>query len=132
MSSSIVVRPTEREAFDYLDYYAVDHADLLAVASLQRDSELPARLRIAAGRRAQGPAAPMVAGSFNMQILVGTPEQIVDRLINLSRAWALDGLNMTFVNYQDEAPREWSGRCYRCWRGWRFAGRSPQPPGQQQ
>jgi len=45
MSSSVVVRPTEREAFEYLDYYAVDHADVLAIASLQRDPELPARLR---------------------------------------------------------------------------------------
>ena len=45
MSSSVVVRPTEREAFDYLDYYAVDGADLVAVASLRRDPELPARVR---------------------------------------------------------------------------------------
>jgi alkanesulfonate monooxygenase SsuD/methylene tetrahydromethanopterin reductase-like flavin-dependent oxidoreductase (luciferase family) len=46
----------------------------------------------------------MVAGSFNMQILVGTPEQMVDRLIKLSKA-GIDGLNMTFVNYQDELER---------------------------
>ena len=104
MSSSVVVRPTEREAFDYLDHYAVDGADLVAVASLRRDPELPARLRAlpAAERKAQ--LHQMVAGSFNMQILVGTPEQIVDRLINLSKA-GVDGLNMTFVNYQDELGR---------------------------
>jgi len=35
---------------------------------------------------------------------VGTPEQIVDRLIKLSKA-GVDGLNMTFVNYQDELGR---------------------------
>jgi alkanesulfonate monooxygenase SsuD/methylene tetrahydromethanopterin reductase-like flavin-dependent oxidoreductase (luciferase family) len=104
MSSSVVVRPTEREAFDYLDYYAVDHADVLAIASLQRDPGLAARLRSlpAAERKAQ--LHDMVAGSFNMQILVGTPEQVVDRLINLSKA-GVDGLNMTFVNYQDELAR---------------------------
>ena len=39
MSSSIVVRPTERDALEYLDYYAVDHADLLGLASLQREPE---------------------------------------------------------------------------------------------
>ena len=39
-----------------------------------------------------------------MQILVGTPEQLVDHLISLSNA-VLDGLNMTFVNYQDELQR---------------------------
>ncbi|MBV9600422.1 MAG: LLM class flavin-dependent oxidoreductase [Chloroflexi bacterium] len=104
MSSSVVVRPTEREALEYLDYYAVDHADLLAVASLLRHPTLPAVLQAlpAATRREQ--LRRMVAGSFNMQILVGTPEQLVDRLINLSKA-GVDGLNMTFVNYQDELCR---------------------------
>ena len=104
MSSSIVVRPTEREAFDYLDYYAVDHADVLAIASLQRDPDLPARLRSLPADERRAQLHHMVAGSFNMQILVGTPEQIVDRLINLSKA-GVDGLNMTFVNYQDELAR---------------------------
>jgi alkanesulfonate monooxygenase SsuD/methylene tetrahydromethanopterin reductase-like flavin-dependent oxidoreductase (luciferase family) len=104
MSSSVVVRPTEREALDYLDYYAVDHADVLAVASLQRDPELPARLRSLPADERKAQLHNMVAGSFNMQILVGTPEQILDRLINLSKA-GVDGLNMTFVNYQDELAR---------------------------
>jgi FMNH2-dependent dimethyl sulfone monooxygenase len=104
MSSSVVVRPTEREAFDYLDYYAVDGVDVVAVASLQRDPELPARLRALPAVERKAQLHRMVAGSFNMQILVGTPEQIVDRLINLSKA-GVDGLNMTFVNYQDELGR---------------------------
>ena len=104
MSSSVVVRPTEREAFDYLDYYAVDHPDVLAIASLQRDPELPARLRSLPADERKIQLHQLVAGSFNMQILVGTPDQIVDRLINLSKA-GVDGLNMTFVNYQDELAR---------------------------
>jgi alkanesulfonate monooxygenase SsuD/methylene tetrahydromethanopterin reductase-like flavin-dependent oxidoreductase (luciferase family) len=104
MSSSVVVRPTEREALDYLDYYAVHHADVMAVASLLRDPELPDRLRALQPDERRAQLRRMVAGSFNMQILVGTPEQLVDRLLNLSRA-GVDGLNMTFVNYQDELSR---------------------------
>ena len=104
MSSSVVVRPTEREALEYLDYYAVDHADVVAIASLQRDPELPARLRTLPADERKAQLHHLVAGSFNMQILVGTPEQIADRMINLSRA-GVDGLNMTFVNYQDELAR---------------------------
>jgi dimethylsulfone monooxygenase len=104
MSSSVVVRPTEREALEYLDYYAVDHADVAAAASLQRDPELAARLRALPTEERKAQLHQMVAGSFNMQILVGTPEQIVDRLIKLSEA-GVDGLNMTFVNYQDELGR---------------------------
>jgi alkanesulfonate monooxygenase SsuD/methylene tetrahydromethanopterin reductase-like flavin-dependent oxidoreductase (luciferase family) len=104
MSSSVVVRPTEREALDYLDYYAVDRADVDAVASLQRDSELPSRVRALPAYERKAQLHRMVAGSFNMQILVGTPEQMVDRLIKLSEA-GIDGLNMTFVNYQDELGR---------------------------
>jgi dimethylsulfone monooxygenase len=108
MSSSIVVRPTEREALDYLDYYAVDHADVAAVASLLRDPELPARLRALPADERKARLHRMVAGSFNMQILVGTPEQIVDRVWSLSKA-GVDGLNMTFVNYRMSLD-ELSGR----------------------
>jgi alkanesulfonate monooxygenase SsuD/methylene tetrahydromethanopterin reductase-like flavin-dependent oxidoreductase (luciferase family) len=104
MSSSIVVRPTEREAQDYLDYYAVEHADLPGLQSLQRDPELAAALQALPADQRKARMHRLVAGSFNMQILVGTPEQIVDRLINLSKA-GVDGLNMTFVNYQDELRR---------------------------
>ncbi|HEY2595356.1 MAG TPA: LLM class flavin-dependent oxidoreductase, partial [Chloroflexota bacterium] len=104
MSSSVVVRSTEREALEYLDSYAVEHADVFAVASLQRDPELPARLRELPTEERKARLRQLVAGSFNMQILVGTPEQIVERLVNLSKA-GVDGLNMTFVNYQNELRR---------------------------
>jgi len=104
MSSSVVVRPTEREALEYLDYYAVEHADLLGLQSLQRDPELAAVLQALSADERRARLHRLVAGSFNMQILVGTPEQLVDRLVNLSKA-GVDGLNMTFVNYQDELRR---------------------------
>jgi alkanesulfonate monooxygenase SsuD/methylene tetrahydromethanopterin reductase-like flavin-dependent oxidoreductase (luciferase family) len=104
MSSSVVVRATEREAREYLDYYAVQHADVVALASLQRDAELPARLRALPAAEQKAQLERLVAGSFNMQILVGTPEQLTDHLIRLSGS-GVDGLNMTFVNYRDELQR---------------------------
>ena len=104
MSSSVVVRATAREALEYLNSYAVDHADLVALASLQRDPELPARLRALPADERTAQLHRLVAGSFNMQILVGTPKQLADHLISLSNA-GVDGLNMTFVNYQDELQR---------------------------
>jgi dimethylsulfone monooxygenase len=36
--------------------------------------------------------------------LVGTPEQIVDQLLMLSRN-GLDGTALSFVNYQEELPQ---------------------------
>ena len=36
--------------------------------------------------------------------LVGTPEQIVDKLLMLRRA-GLDGTALSFVNYQEELPQ---------------------------
>jgi alkanesulfonate monooxygenase SsuD/methylene tetrahydromethanopterin reductase-like flavin-dependent oxidoreductase (luciferase family) len=82
----------------------VEHADLLGLQSLQRDPELVTVLQALPADERRARLHRMVAGSFNMQILVGTPEQLVDRLINLSKA-GVDGLNMTFVNYQDELRR---------------------------
>jgi alkanesulfonate monooxygenase SsuD/methylene tetrahydromethanopterin reductase-like flavin-dependent oxidoreductase (luciferase family) len=43
----------------------------------------------------------IVAGGFYMQVLAGTPEQIVDRMLHLSHA-GIDDLNMTFVDNQNE------------------------------
>src|SRR6185437_261664 len=92
------------EALEYLDHYAVDQADLQALAAQQRDPGLPARLQALPAAERLDQLRQMVDGSFNMQILVGTPEQIAERLVLLSKA-GVDGLNMTFVNYQDELQR---------------------------
>lgn len=104
MSSSIVCRPTEREAWDYLDYYAVEKADLPGVISLWREPDLLERLDGLTGGERKAELRRLVAGSFYMQVLVGTPDQIAERMVQLSRA-GIDGLNMTFVNYQDELRR---------------------------
>jgi dimethylsulfone monooxygenase len=76
----------------------------VGLASLLRDSELSARLQTLPADELKAQLRRRVASSFNMQILVGTPAQIADHLISLSNA-GVDGLNMTFVNYQDELQR---------------------------
>jgi FMNH2-dependent dimethyl sulfone monooxygenase len=104
MSSSIVCRPTEREAWDYLDYYAVEKADMPAVMSLWREPNLLNRLDGLSTDERKAELRRMVAGSFYMQVLVGTPDQIAERMLQLSRA-GIDGLNMTFVDYENELTR---------------------------
>jgi alkanesulfonate monooxygenase SsuD/methylene tetrahydromethanopterin reductase-like flavin-dependent oxidoreductase (luciferase family) len=104
MSSSIVCRATEREAWEYLDYYTMEKADIPAVMSLWREPNLMERLKGLPADERKAELRRMVAGSFYMQVLVGTPEQIAGRMLQLSRA-GIDGLNMTFVNYQDELQR---------------------------
>lgn len=104
MSSSIVCRATEREAWDYLDYYAVEKADMPAVMSLWREPNLLNRLDGLSTDERKAELRRMVAGSFYMQVLVGTPDQIAERMLQLSRA-GIDGLNMTFVDYENELTR---------------------------
>jgi alkanesulfonate monooxygenase SsuD/methylene tetrahydromethanopterin reductase-like flavin-dependent oxidoreductase (luciferase family) len=104
MSSSVVCRPTEREAVDYLDYYTVEKGDWPGVASLNRQPDVLARLQALPESERKAEMRQLVAGSFNMQVLVGTADQIADRMRRLSEA-GVDGLNMTFVNYQDELRR---------------------------
>ena len=104
MSSSIVCRPTEREAWDYLDYCAIEKPDLPALSSLWREPNLVDRLKGLSQNERKSELRRLVAGSFWMQVLVGTPEQLAERMLQLSRA-GIDGLNMTFVNYQAELAR---------------------------
>jgi alkanesulfonate monooxygenase SsuD/methylene tetrahydromethanopterin reductase-like flavin-dependent oxidoreductase (luciferase family) len=101
-SCSVVCRPTEKEAKDYAHYYIYEKGDLGAVETIIAEQ----------GRRDpnQSPEAyermklQLVAGWGGCP-LVGTPEQIVDELIALSKT-GLDGIVLSWVNYQDEM-RQW-------------------------
>ena len=86
------------------DYYAVEKADLPAVTSLWREPNLLERLKSLPGNERKAELRRMVAGSYYMQVLVGTPDQIADRMLRLSGA-GIDGLNMTFVDYANELQR---------------------------
>jgi FMNH2-dependent dimethyl sulfone monooxygenase len=96
----VVCRPTQSEADDYYERFAVREADNVAVdkhmamkmaMSGSHDPEAYARhrKRFAAG-----------AGTYP---LVGTPQQIADTLVSLHRA-GFSGVALSFVDYLGELP----------------------------
>ncbi|MBN7795576.1 LLM class flavin-dependent oxidoreductase [Parahaliea mediterranea] len=98
--SSVVCRPTQKEAEDYLDYYANQNADWEAVDYLMKlqgmhaqsftpDALARFRDRFAAGH-----------GGFP---LVGTPDHVADQLELLSKA-GIAGTTLAFVDYAKEFP----------------------------
>ncbi|ATE64659.1 LLM class flavin-dependent oxidoreductase [Rhizorhabdus dicambivorans] len=99
--SFVVQRDSQKEAEDYLRYYAVTHQDREAIdahigGSIAEVHDMPPavwdalRLRFAAG-----------FGGFP---LVGTAERITERLEMMSRA-GLDGVLLTWVDYLDGVER---------------------------
>ena len=100
-SSYVVCRPTEKEAKDYLNYYVKEKGDWEAVENLVRifgmqSLALPAHVL-------EEFKFHFIAGWSGFP-LVGTPEQIADKLLMLSRN-GLDGTALSFVNYQEELPQ---------------------------
>lgn len=97
---AVVCRPTQKEAEDYLDYYANENADWDAVDNLMRlqgmhaQSFTPEALANFRDRFAAG------HGAFP---LVGTPDHIADQLEKLSDA-GLAGTTLSFVDYAEEFP----------------------------
>jgi alkanesulfonate monooxygenase SsuD/methylene tetrahydromethanopterin reductase-like flavin-dependent oxidoreductase (luciferase family) len=104
MTSSVVCRSSQQEAEDYLDYYAVERGDFEVVAKMVREPGLLERLNSLPPEQARLEKRRLVGSSFNMQPLVGTPRHIAERVIALSQA-GIDGLLLTFVNYQAELRR---------------------------
>jgi len=97
---AVVCRPTQKEAEEYLDYYANENADWEAVDYLMKlqgmhaqsftpDALANFRDRFAAGH-----------GAFP---LVGTPDHIADELEKLSQT-GLRGTTLAFVDYVKEFP----------------------------
>ncbi|HTV90600.1 MAG TPA: LLM class flavin-dependent oxidoreductase [Stellaceae bacterium] len=98
----VVCRPTEQEARRYEHYYINEMGDFGAVETIlagraANEQHLTPELY----RRMK---ARIVAG-WGGYPLVGTAEQIVDRLIALSAA-GIDGVVLSWVNYHDEM-RQW-------------------------
>lgn len=96
----VVCRPTQKEADDYLQYYAQDNADWEAVDNLMRlqfahaqsfphDLLALIRDRMAAGH-----------GGFP---LVGTPAKVADGIAQLHEA-GFGGTTLAFVDYAGEFP----------------------------
>jgi alkanesulfonate monooxygenase SsuD/methylene tetrahydromethanopterin reductase-like flavin-dependent oxidoreductase (luciferase family) len=100
-SSYVVCRPTEKEAKDYLNYYVNEKGDWEAVENLvkifgMQSLALPAHVL-------EEFKFHFIAGWSGFP-LVGTPEQIADKLLMLSRN-GLDGTALSFVNFQEELPQ---------------------------
>ena len=101
----MVCRETEREAREYLEHYVVEQGDDLAVTNM---------LRIFGVQSETLEPAVMDAFRFHFKAghggypLVGTPEQIVDKIERLS-AMGVDGLLISWVDYLGEC-RQWIER----------------------
>jgi FMNH2-dependent dimethyl sulfone monooxygenase len=97
-SCRVVCRPTEKEAKDYAHYYIHERGDFGAVDTIiaeqgRKDPNMTPEWHRQMKLR-------MVAG-WGGYPLVGTPAQIVDELIALSKT-GLDGIVLSWVNYHDE------------------------------
>ncbi len=98
--SQVVCRPTQKEAEDYLHYYADEHADweavdyLMKLQGMHAQSFSPEALANFRDRFASG------HGAFP---LVGTPDHVADQLEKLSAA-GIAGTTLSFVDYLKEFP----------------------------
>lgn len=101
--SYVVQRPTEKEARDYLHYYADENGD---------DRSLEGWMRLQGMNTKLMPPEVMESLRFRFKAgnggfeLVGTPEQITNRIAMLSRA-GIDGVLLSWVDYDDGLSR-WS------------------------
>lgn len=97
---TVVCRPSQQEAEDYLDYYANRNADwgavdyLMKLQGLHAQSFTPEALANFRDRFAAG------HGGFP---LVGTPDHIADQLEQLSST-GIAGTTLAFVDYAREFP----------------------------
>ncbi|WP_152683860.1 LLM class flavin-dependent oxidoreductase [Pseudarthrobacter siccitolerans] len=95
----IVCRPTEKEAQQYFRWVHRDNADVAAIETLLAGLN---------GNSASMDSIPeehwqtieRVAAGRGALTLVGTPEQVVDGLLELSNA-GLDGVAISWVNYDE-------------------------------
>ncbi|CAH0356672.1 LLM class flavin-dependent oxidoreductase [Sphingobium sp. CECT 9361] len=99
--SYVIQRDTQKEADDFLDYYAVQHQDRESIDSLIALSvpevkDMP--------REAWEAVRTHYAAGYGGFPLVGTPERIVDRLTMLSDA-GLDGVLLTWIDFVEGARR---------------------------
>jgi alkanesulfonate monooxygenase SsuD/methylene tetrahydromethanopterin reductase-like flavin-dependent oxidoreductase (luciferase family) len=98
----VVCRPTAAEARRYERYYIDEMGDFGAVETIVAEQgRKDPTLSPAAFERMKR----RLAAGFGGYPLVGTPEQIVDKLIGLSDI-GIDGVVLSWVNYHDEM-RQW-------------------------
>jgi alkanesulfonate monooxygenase SsuD/methylene tetrahydromethanopterin reductase-like flavin-dependent oxidoreductase (luciferase family) len=97
---TVVCRPTQQEAEDYLNWYSEEQADweavdnLMTLQGMHAQSFTPEALALYRDRMAAG------HGGFP---LVGTPDTIADKLEKLSDT-GIAGTTLAFVDYAKEFP----------------------------
>lgn len=95
-----VVRPTEKEAQEFLHYYADEYADWDAVDNLMRlqglhaQSFTPEMLEMFRGRFAAGHGSCPV---------IGSPDQVADEIERFAKA-GFGGMTLSFFDYAGELP----------------------------
>jgi alkanesulfonate monooxygenase SsuD/methylene tetrahydromethanopterin reductase-like flavin-dependent oxidoreductase (luciferase family) len=99
-SSHVVCRPTEREAREYHQYYAVDNADAEGVERLMRLQGLhaqsyPPELIVKFRTR--------FAGGHGSYPIIGTPDQVAAELKRIHDC-GFAGATIAMVNYLDSLP----------------------------
>jgi FMNH2-dependent dimethyl sulfone monooxygenase len=95
----VVCRPTEREALEYVRRYVFEYGDWEAVRG--RSAKEVAGLPDEQARMLQ---SNIIAGAGGCPV-VGTPEQITERLRQFSDLAGVDGLLITWVDYNSEVEQ---------------------------
>ena len=96
----VVVRPTQKEADDFLNYYAEEYADwdavdnLMALQGLHAQSFTPEMLAMFRNR---------FAGGHGSIPLIGDPDTVANGIAELHGA-GFGGMTLAFLNYADELP----------------------------
>ncbi len=97
----VIQRDTQREAEDYLNYYAVEHGDDVAVENCL--GTLGVQSQMYTAEQYERLKFHLKAGYFGYP-LVGTKERIVDEITRLS-AIGIDGLALVWCDYYDGLKR---------------------------
>jgi FMNH2-dependent dimethyl sulfone monooxygenase len=98
-SGHVVCRPTQKQAEDYYEYYAVEKADMRSVETLMKTRAEGRSL--SPGKAAQN--RRLLASGIGTFAVVGNPDFVANKFHQLSNA-GLDGMAFGLVNYLDELP----------------------------
>jgi alkanesulfonate monooxygenase SsuD/methylene tetrahydromethanopterin reductase-like flavin-dependent oxidoreductase (luciferase family) len=95
----IVCRPTEEEAKQYFRWVHRDHADVAAIEKLFDKSSANSQ-SMEVDPEERGQRIERLAAGRGAMTLVGTPDQVVATLLELTEA-GLDGVAISWVNYDE-------------------------------
>ena len=100
-NATVVCRPTEKEAWDYHHYYAVDHADDGAVERIFTGRGIKDNPNLSDEVKAS--IRTRIAGGNGAWPIIGTPDQVADQMKALNEL-GFSGIAMGLVNYIEHFP----------------------------